>query len=67
MKLPTSAVTLEGYSKGDENGANREASDTNYEGIAAKTEINKDLHCEDQGEGCSSEEGKGRGKFHFAN
>ena len=47
MKSPTSAITLKGYSKGDENKANQEASDTNYEGIAAKTNINKDLHCED--------------------
>ena len=47
MKLLTSAVTLEGYSKGDENEANREASDTKYEGIAMKTEIDKALHCED--------------------
>ena len=67
MMSPTSATILSGYNRGNENKANQEGSDTNYEGIAAKTDIDSDVRREDRGEGCSSEEGEGRGEFHFAN
>ena len=67
MRSPTSAVILEGYNRGNENQPNREDSDTNREGVAGKTDVDSDVRREDRGEGCSSEEGKGGGEFHFPN
>ena len=67
MRSPTSAIILEGYNRSNENKVNREGSDTNCEGIAASTDVDRDERREDRGQGCSSEEGKGRGKFHFGN